>query len=113
MFRKGIFWTIGEHSYFVYYPIISYFMIKFYGVETMDMGRFLRNIGVSGKYNPSKYCGIIPPKGTGGPLWGQVKFICLSVCTYVCPSICLSIMSSTSLFGDHLCGLLNLNEPKL
>ena len=28
MVRKGVFWTIGEHSYFVYYPIISYLRIK-------------------------------------------------------------------------------------
>ena len=40
MVRKGIFWTIGEHLYLVYYPIISYEGIKFYRVETKDMGRF-------------------------------------------------------------------------
>ena len=39
MVRNGIFWTIGEHKYFVYYPIIYYLEIKFYRVETMDMGR--------------------------------------------------------------------------
>ena len=36
MFSKGIFWTIPEHLYFVYYPIISYQRIKVYGVERMD-----------------------------------------------------------------------------
>ena len=39
MVRNGIFWTIGEQSYFVYYPIISYQRINVYRVETMDMGR--------------------------------------------------------------------------
>ena len=39
MVRNGIFWTIREQSYFVYYPIISYQKIKVYRVETMDMGR--------------------------------------------------------------------------
>ena len=38
MVRNGIFWTIGEQSYFVYYPIISYQKIKVYRVGTMDMG---------------------------------------------------------------------------
>ena len=37
MAQNGIFWTIGEQSYFVYYPIISYQRIKVYRVETMDM----------------------------------------------------------------------------
>ena len=49
MVRKGVFWTIGEHSYFVYYPFISYLKMRFYRVETMDMGRFRWNNGVSGK----------------------------------------------------------------
>ena len=40
MVQNGVFWTIGEHSYFVYYTIISYLGIKVYRVETMDMGRF-------------------------------------------------------------------------
>ena len=48
MVRNGIFWTIGEQSYFVYYPIISYQMIKFYRVETMDMGRYHWKNDVSG-----------------------------------------------------------------
>ena len=39
MVRNGIFGTIGEQSYIVYYPIISYQNIKVYRVETMDMGR--------------------------------------------------------------------------
>ena len=33
MVRKGIFWNIGEQSYFVYYPIISYQRINVYRVE--------------------------------------------------------------------------------
>ena len=48
MVQKGIFWTIGEHSYFVYYPIISYQRMKVYRVEIMDMRRFCWNNGVSG-----------------------------------------------------------------
>ena len=35
----GIFWTIRDQSYIVYYPIISYQRIHVYRVETMDMGR--------------------------------------------------------------------------
>ena len=38
MVRNGIFWTIGEQSYFVYYLVISYQNIKVNRVETMDMG---------------------------------------------------------------------------
>ena len=48
MIRNGIFWTIGEQTDFVYYPIISYRKIKVYKVETMDMGRSHWNNGVSG-----------------------------------------------------------------
>ena len=48
MVRNGIFWTIGEHSYFFNYPIISYLRIKVYRAETMDMGRSHWNNGVSG-----------------------------------------------------------------
>ena len=48
MVQNGIFWTIGEQSYFVYYHIISYRKIKVYRVETMDMGRSNLNNGVSG-----------------------------------------------------------------
>ena len=32
MVQKRIFWTIGEHLYFVYSPIISYQRIKVYRV---------------------------------------------------------------------------------
>ena len=39
MVQNGIFWTVGEQSYFVYYPIISYQRIKVYRVERMDMVR--------------------------------------------------------------------------
>ena len=48
MVRNGIFWTIEEQSYFVYYAIISYQRIKVYRVETMDMGRSHCNNGVIG-----------------------------------------------------------------
>ena len=48
MVQNGIFWTIGEQSYVVYYPIISYRKIKVYRVKTMDMGRYHWNNGVSG-----------------------------------------------------------------
>ena len=39
MVKKGIFWTIGEHLYFVYYLIISYKRITDYRVEIMDIGK--------------------------------------------------------------------------
>ena len=48
MVRNGIFWTIGEQLYIVYYPIISYQKIKVYRIETMDMGRSQCSNGVSG-----------------------------------------------------------------
>ena len=46
MIRKGIFWTIGEQSYFVYYRIIYYRRIKVYRVETMYIGISHCNNGV-------------------------------------------------------------------
>ena len=46
MVRNGIFWTIGEQYYIVYYPIIYYQKINVYRVETMDMGRSHWNNGV-------------------------------------------------------------------
>ena len=48
MVQNGIFWTIGEQLYIIYYPIISYRKIKVYSVETMYMGRYHWNNGVSG-----------------------------------------------------------------
>ena len=58
MVRNGMFWTIGEKYYIVYYPIISDRKIKVYRVETMiwedptatmmSVGRFYWNNGVSG-----------------------------------------------------------------
>ena len=48
MVQNRIFWTIGEQSHFVYYPIISYRKIKAYRVETMDMGISHWNNGFSG-----------------------------------------------------------------
>ena len=56
MVRNGIFWTIGEQKYFVYYPIIYYQKIKVYRVETMDMGRSHWNNGVSGTILLEKWC---------------------------------------------------------
>ena len=37
MVQNGIYWNIGEQSYFVYYHIIFYQRIKVYRVETMDI----------------------------------------------------------------------------
>ena len=56
MVRNGIFWTIGEQTYFVYYPILSYQKIKVYRVETMDMGRSHWNNSVSGAILLEKWC---------------------------------------------------------
>ena len=39
MVQNGIFWTIGEYLYFVYYPIISYQCITVYMVKRMDIGK--------------------------------------------------------------------------
>ena len=50
MVQNGMFWTIGEKSYFVYYPIISYRRIKVCRVETMDMGISHWNNGVVGTF---------------------------------------------------------------
>ena len=47
MVQNGIFWTIGEQSYFVYYPIMSYRRINVYRIETMDIGRSHCKNGVS------------------------------------------------------------------
>ena len=50
MVRNGIFWTIGEQSYIVYYPIISYQRIRVYRVEKVDMGISHRNNCVIGAF---------------------------------------------------------------
>ena len=50
MVRNRIFWTIGEQTYFVYYPIISDQKIKVYRVEKIDMGRSHWNNGVIGTF---------------------------------------------------------------
>ena len=50
MVQNGIFWTIGEQLYIVYYPIIPYQKIKVYRVETMYMGRSHWNNGVVGTF---------------------------------------------------------------
>ena len=39
MVQNGIFWTIGENLYFIYYPIISYQLINVYRVEIMDSSK--------------------------------------------------------------------------
>ena len=56
MVRNGIFWTIGEQTYFVYYTIISYRNINVYRVETMDMGRSHWKNGVSGTILLEQWC---------------------------------------------------------
>ena len=56
MVRNRIFWTIGEHLYFVYYPIISYQRIKVYRVETTDMGSYHWNNGVIGMVLLEQWC---------------------------------------------------------
>ena len=48
MVRNGIFWTIGEQLYIVYYPIISDQKIKVHRVETMDMRSSNWKFGVIG-----------------------------------------------------------------
>ena len=50
MVQNGIFCTIEEQTYLVYYPIIYYQTIKVYRLETMDMGRSHWNNGVSGTF---------------------------------------------------------------
>ena len=56
MVQNGIFWTIGEQTYFIYYPIIYYRKIKVYRVETIDMGRSHWNNGVSGTILLEQWC---------------------------------------------------------
>ena len=56
MVRNGVFWTIGEQTYFVYDPIIYYRKIKVYRVEIMDMGRSHWDNGVSGKIMMEQWC---------------------------------------------------------
>ena len=48
--ENGIFWTIGEQYYIVYYPIIYYQKIKVYRVETIDMGISQWKKGVVGTF---------------------------------------------------------------
>ena len=57
MVQNGIFWTIGEQLYIVYYPIISDLKIKVYRAGTIDMGISHWNNGVSGKWNRVKFYG--------------------------------------------------------
>ena len=47
MNQNGIFWTIEEQLYIVYYPIIYNRNIKVCRVETIDMGRsHCNNVGI-------------------------------------------------------------------
>ena len=48
MVQNRIFSTIGDQSYFVYYPIIYHKRMKVYRVETIDTGISHWNNGVSG-----------------------------------------------------------------
>ena len=48
MVRNRIFWTIGEHLYIFYCPMMYYRRMEVYEVETMDMRRSHWNNGVSG-----------------------------------------------------------------
>ena len=48
MVQNGIFWTIGEQSFFFNYPIIYYLRIKVYTVEMMGMRISHWKNGVSG-----------------------------------------------------------------
>ena len=50
MVQNGIFWTIGEQTYAVYYPIISYRKIKVYRFETMDIEKSHWNNGFIGAF---------------------------------------------------------------
>ena len=50
MVLNGIFRTIGEKFYIVYYPIISDRKINVYRVETMDMRRYHCKNGVIGTF---------------------------------------------------------------
>ena len=56
MVQNGIFWTIGEQTYYVYYSFISYGKIKVYRVVTIDMGRSHWNNGVSGTILLKQWC---------------------------------------------------------
>ena len=56
MVQNGICWTIGEHLYFLYCPIISYQRITVYRVETMDIGISHWNNGVTGKILMEYWC---------------------------------------------------------
>ena len=56
--ERRYFGPLGNDHILVYYPLIYYQRIKVYRFETMNMGRFRWNNGVSGKCNPIKYSGI-------------------------------------------------------
>ena len=56
MVQNRILWTIGEQTYFVYYPIISYRKIKVYRVKIIFMGRSHWNNGVSGIILLEEWC---------------------------------------------------------
>ena len=84
MVQNGIFWTIGEQSYFGYYPIISYLRIKVYRVETMDMEIYHCNNGVSRKVLISILISTIVPIVKYKILWQDSFYdLCLYVESYV------------------------------
>ena len=57
MVQKVRFLLLFNTNMLVYYALLSFIRIKVYRVETMHMVRFQWNHGVSGIFNPSKYCG--------------------------------------------------------
>ena len=59
--QKGYFRLLGNNHILVYYPIISYPSINVNGIETMDMGGFLRKNGVSGNKKPVSTTVLIAP----------------------------------------------------
>ena len=57
MICKGIFLLLRNTHILVYYPLVSYQMIKFYSIETMDMERFRWNNSAIVMFNNIKYYG--------------------------------------------------------
>ena len=56
-YERGKFGLLGETNILVCYRNIPYWRIELNRVETMNMGRFHWNNGVSRKCNPCKHCG--------------------------------------------------------
>ena len=85
MAQKEIFWTIGEHFFYI---VISYQRIKVYRVETINTGRYHCNNGVSGKILLEQ--------------WWQCKIQSYSVLWYLLYSIRYFGRSLTVLNDDTL-----------